>query len=129
MMKSLIIITGISFLLFISCNNATNKPETDTEAITTDGVSFSKDIQPLFDRDCVSCHEYLESNVAYKMLTTHNSSSVGSSQYIDTLNPTKSFLYTKLLEEPPCGASMAPTWTDEEKDLVLRWIKEGAKNN
>ena len=60
---------------------------------------------------------------------TNNSTSVGSAKYIDTLNPEESYFYQKLKDEPACGSTMGGKWTEEEIDLVLKWIEEGARNN
>ena len=139
-MKLFIITLVLGLLLFVSCNNETQLNETDenileiTEDIIVDkeelgGVSFKNEIQPLLDHDCISCHEYLESGVSYEMLTTNNSTSVGSSKYIDIENPEESYFYIKLKAEPPCGSSMGGQWTEEEIAIVLKWIEEGAKNN
>lgn len=140
MQMKYILLFNLVLLILVSCNNNSQNGIIEEDLIEENeistnnvvenaGVSFSKDIQPLLDHDCISCHDYLESSVSYKMLTTHNSTSVGSAQYINTDNPTESYFYLKLKEEPPCGTSMGGQWTNDEIQLVLKWIEEGALNN
>lgn len=93
-------------------------------------MSFTRDIQPLFDEDCSKCHDYLKSGVSYKMLTTQKSSCKVTPNYIDTVNPTTSYLYLKLHENPTNGTIMkGEHWTPENINKLLLWIEQGAKNN
>lgn len=106
-------LTGI--LLFDSCEKVVYPvPE------LPDTVSYSLDIQPLWDSKCVSCHNGsrdpdLSPNVSYDALITGG--------YIDTGNPEESDLMKKLYGTHDSRA------TTSEKQLILLWIEEGAKNN
>ena len=87
-------------------------------------VSFLTDIIPVFEKSCTSCHgggiaPDLRTSKAYNALMN------GSKQYVDTTNATASLLYTKIAT----GGSMATYVTPTEKNLILTWIEQGAKNN
>lgn len=96
-------------------------------------VSFSRDIQPVFNANCattVDCHIgampagnlNLEAGNAYAEL---NQPGKG---YIDTLNPPFSLLYAQMIS---ASTPMPPTGRLDQctTDLVLRWIEQKAKNN
>ena len=93
-------------------------------------VSFKTNLQPLFKSTCAisGCHTgsaptgnlNLDSAVAY-----HN---LFAKHEIDTLHPGQSSLYITLdASSPP----MPPTGRlgQDTIDMVLRWIKEGAREN
>ena len=107
------VLTGI--LLFDSCEKVVYPiPE------LPDTVSYSLNIQPIWDNKCVSCHAGsrdpdLRPENSYVSLTDGG--------YIDTDNPEESDLMKKLYGTNDARA------TETEKQLTLLWIKEGAKDN
>ncbi len=107
------VLTGI--LLFGSCEKVVYPiPE------LPDTVSYSLDIQPIFDNKCVSCH----SGSRDPDLRPENSyASLINGGYVDTDNPEDSELIKKLYGSHDARA------TETEKQLILLWIEEGAKNN
>lgn len=123
-MKNTFLIFSISLLL-ISCKKGTSEPVCTTPST----VSFSKDIQPIFNANCNTsgCHIgtkpagnlNLESSQAYKNLLDSKSG------YIDTLKPENSILYTSMTSKtnpmPPSGKLDAC-----KIELVLKWIQQGA---
>jgi hypothetical protein len=91
-------------------------------------VSYSKDIQPLWDQDCVSCHKQgttppdLSAANSYSALVTNN-------KYVVPGNAAGSKLHKSLVGD---GASLMPTtekWSDSKIALVDKWINAGALNN
>ena len=95
-------------------------------------VSFSQNIQPIFNQNCSTsgCHSgtspagnlSLESSVAYAQLVRKGKG------YIDTLTPQYSVLYASMNSTsnpmPPSGK------LDKcNIDLVLKWIEQKATNN
>ena len=94
-----------------------------------DVVSYSKDIQPLWDQDCVSCHKTgasipldLTSANSYNELTANN-------KYVIPGNAAGSSLHKSLVGD---GAAIMPTvgkWSDSKVALVDKWINDGALNN
>jgi hypothetical protein len=88
-------------------------------------VSFSADIQPIFDRSCnnAGCHATggtapdLTQGKAYNDLIARNQ--------IDLATPENSTLYKKCA----AGGSMAKYTKPGDADLILKWIQDGALNN
>ena len=82
-------------------------------------VSFSTDIQPIFDAKCISCHKSthnlpLVQGDSYNALIAKNCIVKGDAE--------TSKLYTKVRDghNPP---------TTDKLDLIKQWINEGAEDN
>ncbi|MFC2111591.1 hypothetical protein ACFLQ5_03990, partial [Bacteroidota bacterium] len=91
---------------------------------TTKVVSFLDDIIPIFDNSCnyAGCHSAGHFKVD---LTPANAyTDIFAKNMVDTLNPETSLLYSHLM-----GATHNNRATATEKEYILKWIKEGAKNN
>lgn len=91
-------------------------------------VSYSKDVQPLWDQDCISCHK---PGTTAPDLTTANSYSalMTNNKYVIPGNVSGSKLHKSLVAD---GASIMPTegkWSDSKIALVDKWINDGALNN
>lgn len=103
-------------------------------------VSFANDLyNPIIydngDGKCMNCHN-AETFYPLKLEpieTAHyqlvNGFSLGNEPYVDTLNPSESHLYKRLIGDgyaimPPNGSL-----TSEEIELFYLWIKQGAKDN
>jgi hypothetical protein len=115
MRRTLIVLTGVLLLFLASCEKYIIPPPEVPE-----GVSYSADVQPIFDDKCVSCHSGgmppdLRAEFSYDELIDGG--------YVNTDNPEESELYTKLLGTHSSRA------TEEEKAIILGWITEGAQNN
>ena len=89
-----------------------------------DTTSFKLEVMPIFTDRCISCHgtggihPYLTpAETAYNELWTRNQ--------IDTAVPENSNLYLKCAT----GGSMNKYCQPTDPDIILQWIKEGAKNN
>ncbi len=119
-MLTLTLIFGVG-ICFSSCHWHTIEPQ-EIEPIS-DNVSFSTDIQPIFESKCVSCHTgrdpVLNSGSSYNSLTTGN--------YLNTGSPSTSPFYVKLStdQHPSAGGTFSPS----ELTLLLAWIQQGANNN
>jgi hypothetical protein len=87
-----------------------------------DSISYSEDIQPIWDAKCVSCHP-----AVYKPdLTAANSyTALKSGNYVVDSIPSASSLYTKIYT----GGSMASYVSADQVSLIYRWIYAGAKND
>ena len=93
-----------------------------------DVVSYTKDIQPLWDQSCVSCHKTgatapdLSAANSYSALTVN-------SKYVVPGNATVSKLHKSIVGD---GAALMPPgakWSDSKIALVDKWINDGALNN
>ena len=91
-------------------------------------VSYSKDIQPLWDQSCVSCHKTgatapdLTAANSYSALLTNNKYVVPGSAATSKLH--KSLVGDGAAIMPPSGQ-----WSDSKIALVDKWINDGALNN
>jgi len=93
-------------------------------------ISYSIDIQAIFNSNCVACHT--ESHPKLNLLTCCSYAELTatgfSAPYINTSTPTASKLYKHLVGEllimPPSGKL-----PDHQVDKVLKWIEQGALNN
>jgi hypothetical protein len=133
MKKRSIFLIIVLFTLFMgSCKYSFIVPiaddvPTDTvpDSIPGEGVSFSKQIQPIFDYKCITCHKsgstkpYLTTDVSYNQVVP---------AHVNSTKPEESDIY----KYPAPANSSLHTWkkyNSSEANLVLTWIKEGAKNN
>ena len=127
----IILITGITGLLLITtgCYKATTfSYPTDVEVTRT--VSLSTDLVPVFSKNCAlsGCHNSgglkpdLSADKVYNSLINGN--------YVNTGTPESSEIYLwltgKRAAAMPVGAPNNPSNINQ---LVLAWIKQGAKNN
>jgi hypothetical protein len=102
----------------------------NNEQAVTRPVSLATDIIPLFSRNCTAsgCHNTgghvpdLTASRAYNSLINGN--------YVNSATPDKSEIYLWLSGKKstamPMGAANNPSNINQ---LVLAWIKQGAKNN
>ena len=88
-------------------------------------VSFSGDLQPIFDRECTTsgCHDGSHDP---NLLPGFSYNSLVNGGFVNTAIPEKSTIYTIL-----STGSMPPTGKlpPDEIQKVLDWIKLGAPNN
>jgi hypothetical protein len=94
------------------------------------GVSFSEDVQPIFDRKCASCHPVsypyldLRPGRSYEQLVHVPARTRPAFVRVLPGRPELSYLLT----HPP-DPSLAGLLTDDELDLIAAWIDEGAKDD
>ena len=119
----------VLLIVFQSCYDATTLVIDNSSAVTKT-VSFTNDIMPIFNKSCSvpGCHNAggkkpdLSADKAYTSLTSGN--------YVNLATPDQSVLYLYLTgkksPQMPLGAANNPSSINQ---LVLAWIKQGAKNN
>ena len=89
-------------------------------------VSYSADIQPIFNASCIACHPLLQSPPD---LTLGNSYiSIISNDLIIPNDLEGSVLYQRLLGNPTIMPSSG-SLPSSEINLVKIWIEQGALNN
>jgi len=118
---------------------------------TPPSVSFSMDIQPIFNRSCalVSCHtapvpaqgQDLTAGVAYSQLVNVRSTEQPKLERVKPGNPSNSYLVRKIEGGPnisgvlmPNGCPSSPSsgaqcLTPDEMAAIVQWITECAPNN
>jgi hypothetical protein len=120
----ILILTGMG--LFLGSCYYDTFPEEEVGPPPTE-VSYSKDIQPLWNNDCTSCHP----SIAQPDLSADNSyNSLINGGFVTPGNASTSVLYQSLLELN--GVSLMPPdgkWPNSQIQLVEAWINEGAENN
>jgi hypothetical protein len=95
-----------------------------------EAVSFRADIQPIFDRKCVSCHPaaypYLDLRPgrAYGQLVRVPAATAPSYERVVPGRPGLSYL----LIHPPDPSRMTLLGR-AERALIARWIRQGARDN
>lgn len=137
MRKLFVIIFCLVLILFFSCEKDSGPVIIEPIVPNPPGpvlVSFANDIQPIFNANCIHCHSQIHpflnllSCCSWEQLLLTGS----SAPYVDTLNPTESYLYIRLAgagQNPPEMPPGGPFLQQAETDKILKWIQEGAKNN
>jgi hypothetical protein len=126
-------------------DQAGNSDSNTVEQSGTTDVSLSEQVQETFSSDCgvAGCHVpgnpplglVLTPGFSYANLVKVRSREYGSELRVSPGDPTTSFLYRKLAENPPpVGYQMPAPATGSilrpsEVDRVRRWILQGAPNN
>jgi hypothetical protein len=103
--------------------------DTFPEESIPDEVSYSKNIQPLWNSSCVTCHS---GNLAPDLSAQNSYNSLLNGGFVKAGNADESTLYLSLFEGT--GVSLMPPkpngpWPDANRRLVETWINQGAKNN
>ncbi len=94
------------------------------------GVSFSEDVQPIFDRKCAVCHptsyEYLDlrRGKAYGDLVRVSSALQPAFERVLPGRPDLSYLLTHVPDP-----SRENLLTDADRAVIEQWILEGARND
>ncbi|MER3525359.1 MAG: hypothetical protein C4326_15280 [Ignavibacteria bacterium] len=105
--------------------------------VGTTAASFSKDIQPIFDRSCTECHGgsaglFLDEGESYaNLVNVPATKGCTSERRVEPGKPAASVLF-KRLTGTTCGTQMpkkAPPLPPEEIALIEQWILAGAPNN
>lgn len=118
------ILTLFVFVIVSSCQyDFIELPELDIDDDPDDQpeVLFSQEIVPIFENKCNSCHggsisPNLSANEAYNSIVP---------DLIDEENPLESRIYTHAAP----NASHAATYTQDEAQKLILWIRQGAKDN
>lgn len=137
MISALLVATG--------CSSGTKTTASTTSATssTSTGVSYSKDVQPVFNSHCVVCHAgagqaglTLEPNVSYGKLVGVASTENATEMRVKAGAPDQSYLIAKLngtqVQAGGSGAQMpygAAPLSQAQISLISQWITAGALNN
>ncbi len=123
-MKRVLKVLSVSILIFLfSCTKDYYTPPGNMP----ENVSFSSSVIPIFNNNCVSCHNSgstepdLTPDNAYADLTANNA-------YVVPGKPEDSKLYHRITGQ---GSLMPPGGSLPQNDIniIYVWIKEGALNN
>lgn len=144
---SLIVLAALASAACSSGTSSSTTPTTPASSSTTTtsgGVSFSRDIQPVFNANCVVCHTgtagpqglSLDAGKSYGNLVNVKSTEAPALNRVAPGSPDKSYIINKLLgtqtqaggsgAQMPFGAQPLPQATI---NLIQQWITAGAPNN
>jgi len=146
-----------SFLLALSaCSSGSNSPPATptpgptptpvpTAANTTVAISYAKDVQVIFNTNCVVCHQgqgagqsglSLEPRVSYGNLVGVPSTENAKQMRVKAGVPEQSYIIAKLtgtqVAAGGLGAQMpyqAAPLSQSHIDVISQWISQGALNN
>jgi hypothetical protein len=121
-----------SVLLMYSCRYDNEDDMIDCTTVIPDTISYSRDVQPIFDQHCSGsdCHSGSNPQKNLNLDAAHSYTSLmkPGSGYVDTIHPTRSLLYSSIHSKskpmPPNGRMSKCT-----VETILNWIQQKAKNN
>jgi hypothetical protein len=113
------ILTGFLLVILAACTKYEIPKPPCPEDLPT-GVSYSADVQPIFDAKCVMCHNGAQSP---DLRPDWSYDELIDGEYIDTDFPCSSGLYETLT------GSHADRIEEDEVLTILGWIDEGAEDN
>ena len=121
----LIVLTGMALFLG-SCYYDTYLEEEEIPIPPDVEISYSQDIQPLWDRDCVRCHPptapNLQEGLSYDALINGG--------YVIKGDAENSILYKSFFGlDGVTGMPGQDGWNINDANKVKKWINDGAENN
>ena len=134
-------VLGVLTVLWSGCYGGPVNPPAEQ---VTDNVSFSQQIQPIFETHCTVCHVQggfalgfvtleLTDGDSYAMLVNQASSQDATHTLVVPGDSSTSLLYLKVSSnDPPVGATMpfiGGRLSSEELALMRDWIDQGALDN
>jgi hypothetical protein len=136
----LVTMLAVSVMLLAACGSGSN---TTSATTSSSGVSFTMDIQPIFNNYCVVCHAgagqaglTLEPNLSHSDLVGVPSTQSAAMLLVKAGSPDQSYLLAKLngtqLQAGGSGVRMpqgAGPLSQVQINLIQQWITEGARNN
>lgn len=100
------------------------------DVVVTNTVSFSKDLVPIFIQNCALSGCHASGGQVPDLTAAKAYNSIINASLVNTNNPTSSIIYERLTgvltPAMPFGKTSNPS---NINNLVLAWIKQGAKNN
>ncbi len=127
---------AITILLFTSLSSCYKDVGPIDDANTTqENVSFSADVQPIFNQTCISCHPNsgnldLTAGNAYNQLVNVNASGYSAKRVVPN-DAENSLLYKKIDGSGSYGSNMplGGSLSVAQINTIKQWIEEGAQNN
>jgi len=118
----LLFLSGTLLTMLTACEYDYIVPTPPPPVIVGDTISFSKDIQPIFTTQCISCHP-----AVFKpdLTETKSYNALKTGGYVPDIIPANSLLFTKI----NTGGTMAGYTNAANVELIRRWIVAGAKND
>lgn len=116
------LLTGTLLIMLSACEYTFIEPTPPPPPPPVDDpISYSNDIQPIFNAKCNNCH----TSIAPVLTAGQSYNALISGNFVVAGNPAASELYKSC--KP--GGSMASYTSAAHLELIYRWIYAGAKNN
>jgi len=103
--------------------------------VPAEGISYSQDVQPIYDQNCIDCHPgsgNLDLTADNSYAETVNVSASGYSGILVVPgDPEASVLYKKIDGSGAYGSNMpvGGSLSQTQINTIKQWILEGAQNN
>lgn len=133
-----VILGVILAVSIIGCDMGTEPEDDETNGSQDSTVSYSQDIQPIFNNNCIGCHPgngdlSLEASDSYGNLVGVTSFSYAPLKRVVPSKPDSSVLYQKIRANPtmdvgqrmPQGGALS----GDQIEAIKTWIAEGAPDN
>jgi uncharacterized membrane protein len=123
------VIMGAVVWIFSAVAQDAKTPKAEKE------ISYSKDVSPILDKFCTTCHNEDEDHPSQLFMDSYESLMKGGKhgQAVKPGSAKESLLLQKMDAEPPFGKKMPPSKklipTDEQVEILRQWIDQGAKKN
>lgn len=132
----IIYVIGLFVLLWSGCENNSVSTKTDRDTLP-ENVSFSEDIQPIFNGSCGGGNCHINRTTSGVHLNNYsNVINSNGNQYEEDIvipeEPEQSPLVDKIEANPEIGIRMpqgGEPLSNEQINLIKGWIAEGAQNN
>jgi hypothetical protein len=98
-------------------------------------ISFSKEVAPILDKFCTTCHNEDEDHPSQLFMDSYESLMKGGKHGVAVKagDAKESLLLQKMDAEPPFGKKMPPSKKlipkPEQIEILRQWIDQGAKKN
>ena len=120
-MPTIFFLATICLIYFTSCEYDTITPK---PIEVPDTVSFALDVAPIFDSNCNASGCHNTGGVSPDLTLDNAYISLTFFGYVDTTNPENSSLYSKIF-----SGSMKNNASDQDREIILKWIQQGALDN
>jgi mono/diheme cytochrome c family protein len=109
---------------------AGNSPAPAQDKKANKPISFSKDVLPIFNNYCTSCHDPKMKKAGLDISSYATAAKGGKGGKLwNAGQPTKSLIITEISGDKPKMPSKGTPVTKDEIDTISKWIMQGAANN
>ena len=132
MKKIYLILFVITIITYYNCSKDKGPLENNQAA---ENVSFTDDVQPIFNQNCTSCHPSsgnldLTASNSYNQLVNVDASGYSAKRVVPG-DPEHSVLYKKIDGSGAYGSNMplGGSLSAAQIAIIKQWIEEGARND
>ena len=126
---------ALPIFVFVLLSSGALFAQDSTKGKSSTEVSFSKEVAPVLDKFCTTCHSAEEEHPSELFMDSYESLMKGGKhgKAIVSGSSKESLFVQKMSNDPPFGKMMPPPRkprpTPEQVALILAWIDQGAKKN